>query len=532
MCRTEKKCSRAAGDRETIPGHYLQQGSNELIFSGAGFLLIDADKPGKNSFKRLSGGSNEWKSDILGPENNLSGEYAVRIRVHGYPPKGTLTSPIIDMAAEYALSPKIEVSDLRLSADLTLQPQTAIRFAVRTGSTAWYAPDKWSPWRSADSASTLPGQRFVQWRATLSSRDARITPLVKKVTLEASGQVHGINHPDTKVIEAPDNTIAVSSYDFDYADPHHPRMRHLREKYRLEEIVAPGKTEMEKFALLRQWVRRQWEGWNENEYNYCPQWDALEILELAPQNLALGMCTHYAAVFAQCAVALGYHTRALIVDHHCLTEIWSDQYGKWILQDPGLLPGHQVAFQYERAGVPINALEMHRSAAANKAEDIAIIPPPPIPIDQMRRMFVDLYLRFGIPLRNDHLYRSEPQELEQGMNQYHWDGHLWWTDSLDPRYPEYSLQTTRPEDFYWSLNKTRIDLEDTETAAALSVQLSGPIPNFARFEISLDEGAWQESDPSFEWNLRPGRNALRARAVNTMGLQGPVNRVVLEYRGN
>ena len=519
-------------DRETIPGRYLQQGSNELIFSGAGFLLIDADRPGKNSFKRLSKESSEWKSDILGPENNLVGEYAVRIRIHGYPPEGTLTSPIIDMAAEYALPPKVEVSDLRLSADLALRPQTAVQFAVRTGSTAWYAPDKWSPWRAADSASTLPGQRFVQWRATLSSRDVRITPLVKKVTIEASGQVRGINHPDIEVIEAPDNAIAVSSYDFDYADPHHPRMRHLREKYRLEEIVAPGKTEIEKFALLRQWVRQQWEGWNENEYNYCPQWDALEILELAPQNLALGMCTHYAAVFAQCAAALGYHTRALIIDHHCLTEIWSDQYGKWILQDPGLLPRHQVAFQYERAGVPINALEMHRSAATNKAGDIAIIPPPPIPIDQMRRMFVDLYLRFGIPLRNDHLYRSEPQELEQGMNQYHWDGHLWWTDSLDPRYPEYSLQTTRPEDFYWSLNKTRIDLEDTETTATLSVQLSGPIPNLARFEVSLDEGAWQESDSSFEWKLRPGRNALRARAVNTMDLQGPINRVVLEYRGN
>ena len=131
---------------------------------------------------------------------------------------------------------------------------------------------------------------------------------MKKVTIEASGRVSGVNHPDIEVIEAPDHAIAVSSYDFDYADPHHPRMRHLREKYRLDEIVAPGKTEMEKFALLRQWVRRQWEGWNENEYNYCPQWDALEILELAPQNLALGMCTHYAAVFAQCAAALGYHT--------------------------------------------------------------------------------------------------------------------------------------------------------------------------------------------------------------------------------
>ena len=171
-----KKMLTGGWDRETIPGHYLQQGSNELIFSGAGFLLIDVDRPGKNSFKRLAGESSEWKSDVLGPENNLSGEYVVRIRVHGYPPEGTLTSPIIDMAAEYAFSPKVEVSDLRLSADLALQPQTAVRFEVRTGSTAWYAPDKWSPWRAADSASTLSGQRFVQWRATLSSRDARVTP--------------------------------------------------------------------------------------------------------------------------------------------------------------------------------------------------------------------------------------------------------------------------------------------------------------------------------------------------------------------
>ena len=46
----------------------------------------------------------------------------------------------------------------------------------------------------------------------------------------------------------------------------------------------------------------------------------------------------------------------------------------------------------------------------------------------------------------------------------------------------------------------------------------------------MDLGEWQESEPSFEWELRPGRNGLRARAVNTMGLRGPENRVELEYR--
>ena len=516
-------------DRETIPGRYLRPGRNELVFSGAGWLVIDADEPGANSFKRL-GGRGEWKGDMLGAGNDLTGEYVVRLRVLAHPPEGVATSPVLDLAAEHGVAPGLEVTSLRLSAAPEPPPGTSVRFEVRSGSTALYAADKWTSWRDAVPGETLPGARFVQWRAVLSSNDPDLTPLVKSVTIEASGRAVGVNHREIEVVEAPDNALDVSSYSFDYADPHHPRMRHLREKYRLEEVVAPGQTEMERFALLRQWVRRQWEGWNENDYNYCPQWDALEILELAPQNLALGMCTHYAAVFSQCAGALGYHARAVIVDHHCLAEIWSDEHGKWILQDPGLLPGHEVAFQYEAAGVPVNALEMHRIAAAGDLADIDFVPPPPVPAEQLQGLFAQLYQRFGMPLRNDHLYRPEPQELEQGMDQYHWDGHLWWTDSLDPRYPEYSLQTNRPEDFYWDLNRTRIDLQDTETAAVLAVRLSGPIPNLSGFEVRRDQGEWEESGPSFEWNLRPGRNRLRARAINTMGLRGPENRVELDYR--
>ena len=66
------------------------------------------------------------------------------------------------------------------------------------------------------------------------------------------------------------------------------------------------------------------------------------------------------------------------------------------------------------------------------------------------------------------------------------------------------LQTNRPEDFYWDLNRTRIDLQDTETAAALSVRLSGPIPNLSGFEVRRDEGEWEKSGPSFEWGAEPG----------------------------
>ena len=522
-------------DRQTIPGAFLRVGPNDFVFGRAGSLIVDTDAPGANSFKAPQRWG-PWKNKALGPDNDAAGEYVVRMRVRGYAARGVVTSPVIDVASlgvdakKPPLTPIVGVARLRLRAEADTPPRTAVRLEARAGTTPDVESDAWSVWVRADAiAADLPRQRFIQWRAILTSRDTDVTPRLRKVVVEATGEISGANHEQVKITAAPDNEIVVSSYPFDYADPNPPRMRHLRDKYNLEEVIAPGKTETEKFALLRTWVRKQWEGWNKNKYNYCPQWDALEILEMAPANLGLGMCTHYAAVFTQCAATLGYHARVLIVDHHCLTEIWSDEHGKWILQDPGLLAGHPIAFQYEVDGKPINALEMHRRSLAGNADDMKAVPEPPIPQKEMRDKMVRLFVRFAIPLRNDHLYRSEPQELAHGFGQYHWDGYLWWTDSLDPKYPEYSLLTNRPEDFYWTLNKTRIGLQDTETAGVLSVDLSGPIPNLDKFMVRIGDGEWKASSETFEWKLEKGKNTLEAKAVNVMGVAGPVNRVELEY---
>ncbi|MEO2048925.1 MAG: transglutaminase domain-containing protein [Pirellulales bacterium] len=527
-------------DRVSIPGEYLRPGRNEIVFGHAGYLIVDTDRSGENSFKRTVH-DGPWKSGILGPDNNLDGEYVVRIRVQGYPPTGTVLSPVIDLALESSdlsaserspgLSPAVKISQLRLTAQATTPRQTSVQLELRSGSTPDYQRAAWDEWGPADDIqdrkAALP--RFIQWRATLASGNALVTPQLRSVTVEATRELAGTNRPRVQVIEAPDNKIVESNYDFTYADPRHPRMWHLREKYQLDQVVAPGKTEMEKFALLRTWVRQQWEGWNDSRYHYCPPWDALEILELAPKNLALGMCTHYAAVFTQCAASLGYHARVLIVDHHCLTEIWSDQYGKWILQDPGLIPNSKLAFQYEVDGIPIHALEMHQRSLTGKAEDVDVFPLPNKPLAEMQNMLVKLYVRFGIPLRNDHLYQPEPQEIEHGQDHYHWDGYLWWSDQLDPKYPEYSRLTNRPEDMYWTLNKTVITLEDTEAVGTLAVCLSGPIPNLDTFMVRINQQPWKKAKPSFTWALQPGPNTLEAKAVNTMGIEGGSNRVKLEY---
>ena len=75
-------------DRETIPGHYLQQGSNELIFSGAGFLLIDADRPAKTVSSAFPGEAASGRATYSGPRtisrastSSASGSTAIRPRV-------------------------------------------------------------------------------------------------------------------------------------------------------------------------------------------------------------------------------------------------------------------------------------------------------------------------------------------------------------------------------------------------------------------------------------------------------------------
>jgi len=533
--RDESKMLTGGWDRFMVPGRYLHKGRNEIVFHGPCSLWVDADAPAGHSAKRLEP-DGYWKNEALGSNDDLEGEYVIRIRVRGYPEKGTLTSPIVDVGKillegeDRSVSPAVEMSGLHLSAKSQKPPGTSIRFEIRAGSTPDGHPGNWTPWFPVSDPGKISNQRFIQWRATLETGNMNRTPRLEEVTLKGKGKTVGANRGHLKALVAPDNEVARSSYEFTYADPHHPRMRHLREKYNLEKIAEPGKNDAEKMFLISQWVREQWEGWDMGKYDYCPQWDALEVLELAPAGLGLGMCTHYAATFVQCAAALGYTARSVIVDHHCLAEAWSDHYGKWVFVDTGLVAKVPKAFMYKAGdGTPVNALELHDRYLKGSAADIRVVPDPPFSQEEWWKRYLNLYCRFGIPLRNDHLYNPLPQELEHGHAQYHWDGYLWWTDELDPRYPEYSLLANRPEDFYWTLNKTLVHVRDTGQAGVLEVCLHGPIPNLDHFLIRKDRGDWIQCEKRFDWNLVAGKNEIEARAVNTMGIECPVNRIVLEY---
>ena len=511
-------------DRARIPARFLKRGVNEIAFGMNGVLSIDPNSGGRSS--RSFDGGKTWHANALGADGQIKGEYLVRLRLKGYPPRGELVSPVFDLAAAHGggIAPRLDIRRLRLTHEKEAPRGTRIDFEMRSGFTPTFSPRHWTSWEG-QTALERPG-RFAQWRAVLSSNSAAATPVLKSVTLTADYTAARGSLKGVELLELDQPDIVYSSYDFEYLAPHH-RVDRLLKQYRLGEVIAPGATELEKFALLRDWVHSQWLGWQVFNYPYCPPWDPLDILATTKGNWGFGMCTHYGAVFAGCASALGYVARVLIVNGHCLAEIWSDDLQKWILQDPG--PSEEYDATYESRGVPVNALEFHRMHAAGKAHHLTINKLPQKTKAKMTNDWGSTFCRFGIPLRNNHLVEAEPAELHHGYSHYHWDGYLWWSVDIDPKYAEYSLQTSRPADFYWSVNQTRLYPRAGEEPGMLAIDVETATPNFSHYQVRIDSGEWVVAEAPLSWELYHGENEMEVRGVNTFGRAGRSARLKVAY---
>jgi hypothetical protein len=520
--------------RHDIPADELKAGANEIIIGGAGGLHVDTFGDSGRSWRTFDGGRT-WKPDALGPDGHWSGEYIVRLRVYGCPPAGQVTSPVIDPALvpkDPLIRPRIAVSNVTLRPRQNAPEGTQVCYEIRSGTTPTVLGRTWTDWQpaKADQSVPIPGHRYVQWRATLMTGSSSKTPLINGVRLELEAEVV---RPDCRNlhVETCDNpTMIRSSYPFEW-ESDTPRVRHLREKHKLLDVIGGADDEPARQILLRKWVSGRWDkGWDAGKYNYIPPWDALELLELAPQHLSLGMCTHYSCTFVQCAAAVGYSARSVIIDHHCVAEVWSNALGKWVLQDTGPGPGpkgYPVGFMYQADGQWLNALEVHQALHAKR-------PVTAVPYKDLKEPYtldapwMALFVRFGIPLRNNHLSRPWPAEIEHGHEQYRWDGYLWYTESVDdPKFPEYSLLSNRVADFYYPLNRVAVDLQQHD-ADTLTVNLDTQTPNLARYEASIDDGAWQRVESGFQWKLHDSANRLRVRAVNTFGVNGSETNVAVK----
>ena len=528
-----------------VPVAYLVSGLNSVVIRNETqspfYASIEASKVPNRSAKSVDGGKT-WDYNHLGKGGFIDGEYLVRLRLGRYADSAEILSDYLELAAFVSgdpVKPAVSLKTIALELDKLTPAGTSVALELRGGPTPSYAPDTWTPWKAAAAlaAGDYKNWRFVQWRATLRTTDRRVTPVIRKLAVRADLDVTGKPADGIKVAAYENQQIVRGYYNFTFQDAAEPRLELLRTRYRLDEVVAHCASEFEKYRTLAFWMRGIWrDAWGKHGFALHTPWDALVSLELAPQYKASGMCVIYSNTFVQCALAVGLQARGNILDHHFVSEVWSNEYKKWVTFDVAASTDSIRPAFHVKDDLPLNALETHTLARAGKKDQVWIVPAGPHPkingADQKKENMLgpnEWEPRFGMPFRNNYLTSWLPGELEHGFIQYHYDGYLWWKDTAIPKYEEYTYQSSHSRDFYWTINQAQVFLTATGKPAELAVRLETVTPNFAGYLVRVDGGEWKESGADFAWTLHAGANTLEAKPVNAFKHDGITSLVKIEY---
>ena len=326
-------------------------------------------------------------------------------------------------------------------------------------------------------------------------------------------------------------------FKFDSAD--NPKLKELREKYRLDEVVAPGKSEFERQVLLNDWVHRRFRKFGQPSTKAR---GALQVLKDIEEGQTF-FCAQFAETLVSCAASLGWVDRVLALrrhqganarggsTEHSTTEIWSNEYAKWVMLDP------TSNMYLEAGGVPLNAWEIRQEWFYRGGTNLVFV----IGKDRARYGKHDLPIFLAkFPGFGD--LTVEPDELDK----YGFIGYIPNTNLMDAgndygamfivkdalcdgtKWHVRDLPRNPATDPYFPIGQAAIDL--SAAGEVLRVKLRTMTPNFQRFEVKIDGGEWVESGENVDWKMRGRGNELRARTVNKFGVAGPVGFVAVDLK--
>jgi len=326
--------------------------------------------------------------------------------------------------------------------------------------------------------------------------------------------------------------IKKSGFHFSYQPYNEPRLIELRKKYKLHQVISAAKDEFESMVLLRNWARSQF---RRNDYQpILKNFDALTVLERNYRNTnnaphkqgQFRPCHFFPLLCSQVMLSMGYQARVCQIsfigyDGHGLTEVWSNQYGKWVTMDADL------NLHYEKDGIPQNLLEIHNERYTQNHSNIQVLRGIQKSGDEEYKKEIDIdnmiqyhsYFRIA-DMRNDwltnHYFKGHPRRSDQAS--------LFWMDEKMPPIFHFYEKTNEVEDFYWTLNQTEIlvkkDTKPTKTNI-LALAFKTFTPNFKHYEIWIDDAVKTiNTDSFFTWELHPNTNKLQVCSVNQYGIKG------------
>lgn len=372
----------------------------------------------------------------------------------------------------------------------------------------------------------LAASRSAAAEASALSPGAAITLVGKRVVLTRLDALPYVENEFSK------------RHRFDTYD--NPKLKALREQYHLDEVVAPGKDEFDRQLLLLDWVNHRLHKFGKPS---SPARGALEILKATDEGNSF-FCAHYGDVFVSAAASLGWLDRPLALrrpdqfgsgsTEHTSTEIWSNQFRKWLMLDP------TFAMYVENAdGVPLSAYEIRQEWFYRDGKDLVFV------LDKDRQR----YRKSDMPVFRGRYEGFGDLVLDQGaLNPYGFIGYVPNTDLMTrgPDYGQMFITKDRlcdgtkwhtrvaPADParepYFPINQSALTL--TPNGDALRVGLRTLTPNFKTYLARIDGGEWKPVADGFTWAPHGRANRLDVKTVNQFGVDGPVSTAELEVSSN
>ena len=370
--------------------------------------------------------------------------------------------------------------------------------------------------------------------AVIACAQSASDPLKEGATIDLGGRTATLRTLETLPFVESEYT---KRFKFDSFE--NPKLKELRERGRLDEVIASGKDEFDQQVRLMDWTHRQFKMFGRPSTN-CH--GALQILQAIDEGHTF-FCAHYANVLVSAAASLGWVNRSLALrrhqgvnknggsTEHSVTEIWSNQHRKWVMLDP------TSNMYLEKDGVPLNAFELRQEWFYRGGTNLVFV------IGQERKkyrksdlpIFLGRFAGFGD-------LTVDPDEPDK----YGFIGYIPNTDLMNSGYDYAKMFITKDAlcdgtkwhvrtlpanpavDPYFPMGQAALSLRAVD--GKLLVAIKTLTPNFKRYEVQIDGGGWKPSDEQFNWRLRSGPNRLEARTVNRFGINGPISTAVIELK--
>ncbi len=535
----------------TVDPSALKPGLNDVVISGTGMVKIaradDSYAPLPHRSARSTDGGKSWCVDRLGPSGDIAGEYYVRLYLEHFKPSGSILLPVMDVAnleGKPLAPPLTAPGPLRVSVSAAPDPKSGVTLRVRSGTSYVPKPKTWSEWMPLDRDGSLntPRGRFIQLEVKLATPDPRLTPKLSELAINTEPVLANDWTRSLKLVDSHNEVIVRTSIPFRYEPFTEPKLKELRARYHLDEVVGGAKTDLDIISKLAAWSSRNWpwQQWHLDEY--YPPWDALEILKKHRDGKPVGgFCQQYDLVFLQACESFGFVGRDISIDSGTLgrptvvghepMEIWSNQFHKWIWIDgtaayyPEDPATHTPLSLYE---VRERQLRVLRGEQPEPMRVVHIVDS----VLQWRGLDVDMsFAEMRLIPRSNFLEQKYPIPLNNGKGPWTWNGFYVWSDAeVTPGLVHPNL-VTRYGNFEWTLDQAHYVLEPTATDGAFRVHLDTETPGFETFLAQIDGGEQSPVAAIFPWKLHPGRNRLKVWPRNNAGRDGIDSWVELEMPG-